>query len=178
MKFLVLSFCIFLFGSLLVARADTATNLINGHLVILQDGSLQPVDDSALDKIEYFALYYAAKWCPSCHTFTPKLVRFYNDYKPSHSNFELVFISEDNDSNAMLSYVKEMAMPWPVFKYNNLMHNGFGTFKAPGIESFGSDGIPDLVLVDASGKVLSDSYRNGKYAGPSMVIEDIKRMVH
>ena len=35
-------------------------------------------------------------------------------------------------------------------------------------------GIPCLVLVDAGGKVISDSYEGEKYLGPAKVIADIE----
>jgi len=34
-------------------------------------------------------------------------------------------------------------------------------------------GIPDLVVVDASGKVLADSFVGGKYVGPGRVLDDL-----
>lgn len=154
----------------------TIGKMVAGNLVALKDGSEQKVDDSILHPIKYFALYYSAQWCPPCEVFTPKLVKFYNDFKPSHPDFELIFISEDYDANAMLAYMKEMSMPWPAVNYDQLTHPR-GPFNGPGIEGFASKGIPDLVLVDATGKVLSDSYQKGESVGPEQVIDDIKTMV-
>jgi nucleoredoxin len=150
--------------------------MVAGNLFVLKDGSQQPVDDAALRPINYFAIYYSAQWCPPCHLFTPQLVKFYNDFKASHPDFELIFISEDNDANSMLAYMKEMSMPWPAFNFDQLTHP-HGTFKASGIESFVQSGIPYLVLLDATGKVLSDSTQNGQYVGPQPVVDDIKKMV-
>ena len=70
---------------------------------------------------------------------------------PAHPNFELIFVSEDHNEAAMLDYMKEMAMPWPAVRFGDLQHDGRGTFKGSGIEKYAGQGIPDLVLVDASG---------------------------
>jgi nucleoredoxin len=151
--------------------------LVEGNLVEFKDGDLQPVNDSTLIPIRYYAIYYSADWCPPCHTFSPKLVKFYNEFKPTHPNFQLVFISEDRNPKAMLGYMKEMAMPWPAVGYDNLLHAPTGTFKGPGIEAYAGPAIPDLVLVDATGRVLADSYQKDRYVGPESVIDDIKAMV-
>jgi thiol-disulfide isomerase/thioredoxin len=125
--------------------------------------------------VQYYAIYYSAQWCPPCHAFTPRLVSWYNKFKPAHPNFELIFVSEDRDEAAMLSYMKEMTMPWPAVRFSDLKHDG--GFKGSGIEKFAGDGIPDLVLLDAGGKVLSDSYQNGTYVGPEAVVEDINKLI-
>jgi nucleoredoxin len=160
------------------AASWTMGHLVSGNLVALKNGAMQPVDDSVIRPVKYFAVYYSASWCPPCHKFTPDLVKFYNDFKPSHPDFELIFVSEDTNAASMLGYMKEMSMPWLAANYDTLTHpHGSGTFKAPGIENFAGNGIPDLVLVDATGKVLSDSFQNGQYVGPDKVVTDIKAMV-
>jgi len=181
MKCVVLTgFCLLLSFSIVrpddASTTETIASLIDGKLVSPSGSSLDAPDPMATP-IKYYAIYYSAQWCPPCHRFTPKLVQFYNDFKPSHPNFELIFVSEDHDRDAMLAYIKEMSMPWPSVRYNALHHDGKGTFKGSGIEKFAGNGIPDLVLVDADGKVLSDSYRDGQYVGPEAVLEDIKKLV-
>jgi thiol-disulfide isomerase/thioredoxin len=153
------------------------------------------VDDAAMASIKYFAIYYGADWCPPCHAFTPKLVQFYNSFKPTHPDFELIFVSEDRSADALLVYMEELNMPWPAVRFNSLRHDGVGTFKGSGIEAFAGDTIPDLVLVDSNGQVLSDSYLeaqqlapagpdnpvpltvNRQYIGPNKVLDDIQAMV-
>jgi nucleoredoxin len=159
--------------------------MVRGNLLTLRDGVEQPVDDSAMGPVKYFAIYYSAQWCHTCRAFTPTLVKFYNDFKPSHPNFEIIFVSEDGDPNAMLGDMKGVSMPWPAVRYDALVHPDSApttppanTFKSPaGIESFANIGIPDLVLVDATGKVLSDSWNGTQWLGPWKVVADIKKMV-
>jgi nucleoredoxin len=180
MRPIILAACYLLLSSSHVFCDDSTptpiADLIKGKLV---DAKGHLLDDPASDAtpIKYYAIYYSAQWCPPCHRFTPLLVSFYNDFKPTHPDFELIFVSEDNNEDSMLAYMKEMSMPWPAIKYRYLKSDKNGGFKGPGIEQFVGDGIPDLVLVDANGKVLADSFENGQYVGPQKVIEAIKSQV-
>jgi nucleoredoxin len=151
------------------------------QLPVMLDGKLISADGTKTDTpgpaVQYYAVYYSAQWCPPCHAFTPKLVQWYNKFKPAHPNFELIFVSEDHNEGSMLDYMKEMAMPWPAVRFNELQHAGNGTFKGSQIEKFANTEIPDLVLVEASGKVLSDSFQGDQYLGPEAVVEDINKIV-
>jgi hypothetical protein len=159
-----------------IAAANwTVGKMVAGNLAVLKDGAEQPVDDPTLRTIKYFALYYCAGSIPNCEKFTPDLVKFYNGFKPSHPDFEVILISDDLDARTMLAYMKETAMPWPAVSYGQLTHPA--PSAATGIQSYGSADLPDLVLVDATGKVLSESHRDGKYVGPGAVVDDIKTMV-
>lgn len=149
------------------AATGPIARLIQGKLV---DASGTPVPAPGND-VQYYALYYSAAWCPPCHIFTPKLVAWYNKFKPSHPNFEIIFVSDDQGASAMLGYMKEMSMPWPAVQFSELTHNGTG------IEKYAGPGIPDLVLVDAGGKVLADSFNGNTYLGPASVVEAINRIV-
>jgi nucleoredoxin len=143
----------------------------DGHLIVMRDGKPQDLNAHTLAGVKYWAFYYSASWCPPCRAFTPSLVSFYHDFKPSHPDFELVFVNDDHAEDAMLSYMQDDSMAWPAIRYADL-HPG-----ALGVGKYCGDGIPCLVLVDANGKVLSDTNRNGQYVGPEMVVDDIKTMV-
>jgi len=67
--------------------------------------------------------------------------------------------------------MKHDKMEWPAVK--------FADIKSPDLnaEKYEGSGIPDLVLTDASGKVLSDSFNGQEYVGPYKVLDDIKKMV-
>jgi nucleoredoxin len=139
------------------------------HLVSLVDGNPKPVDASTLKDVKFWAFYYSASWCPPCRIFTPKLVDFYKQFKAKHPNFELIFVSQDQDEAAMLAYMKTDRMTWPAVRFDDIER-----VKA---NEYAGEGIPDLVLVDADGKVLSDSFHGSDYVGPDKVMDDIKSMV-
>jgi hypothetical protein len=60
-------------------------------------------------------------------------------------------------------------MTWPAVRFDDI-HD-------PDASRYCGTGIPDLVLVDADGKVLSDSFQGSEYLGPEHVVDDIRSMV-
>jgi nucleoredoxin len=139
------------------------------HLVTCNDGKFKSFDAATLKNVKYWAFYYSASWCPPCRAFTPKLVNFYKQFKPQHPNFELIFVNHDQSEDAMLAYMKKDAMSWPAVRFDDI--------DATKANQYCGEGIPDLVLVDAGGKVLSDSFNGSEYVGPYKVMDDIKSMV-
>lgn len=143
---------------------------LTGKLVRLAGTALQPVNASALAGVKYYGLYYSASWCGPCRRFTPGLVAAYRELKQAHPEFELVFISNDNSAGEMRDYMREDKMPWPALKYDLREHN-------PELLRYSGPGIPCLVLVDAGGRVLSDSYRGDDYIGPNHVLSETRKIL-
>lgn len=159
---------VFLFTLFLTSLTFAASPLkeLSGKLVT-RDG--KPYDVAQIDKADYVAIYFSAHWCPPCRKFTPKLVEFYNKVKPSHSNFELVFVSFDHSEKDMYSYMADMNMPWPALSYK-LTQSKDNPFK-----SYAGNGIPHLVFMDKTGKVIASSIENGQYVGPYKVLPTIEK---
>lgn len=116
----------------------------------------------------YTLFYFSAHWCPPCQIFSPKLVSFYNGKKVG-SNFEIIFVSSDYSADAMEDYMQELAMPWPAVKFSRIKDAGLSAYAGPG--------IPCLVLFDEAGNVLSHSYVNGSYVGPTRVLKDLEKLL-
>ena len=144
---------------------------LKGHLLVLDHGTPKEFDAGTLTGVKYWAFYYSASWCGPCQAFTPQLVDFYKWFKKSHPNFEVIFVGNDGDQEKMLAYMKADNMPWPTMKYPDLDKQGVS------VKKYFGPGIPDLVLTDENGKVLSDSFKGQEYLGPEHVIDDIKKMV-
>ena len=146
------------------SQSETSTvvaDLLKGDLVSWKNGSLARFDDEALGKKKLFALYFSAHWCAPCRKFTPQLVEFYNRVAPQHPEFEIVFVSYDRSPFGMETYMREM--PWPAIDFG----------KLPGKEAlkkYAGESIPCLVVLDASGKVIFDTYAGKKYIGPEKVL--------
>jgi thiol-disulfide isomerase/thioredoxin len=137
-----------------------------GDLVSWKNGSLARFDDETLAKKKLIALYFSAYWCGPCRQFTPQLVAFYNRVASQHPEFEIVFVSNDRSPVAMEAYMRDMQMPWPAIDFA----------KLPGksaLKKYAGDGIPCLVLLDASGKVVSDSFAGKKFIGPEKVLAEL-----
>ena len=141
-------------------------SLVKGDLISWHNGGLVRFDDEALEKKKLIALYFSAHWCPPCRKFTPQLVEYYNRVVPQHPEFEIIFVSFDRSQFAMETYMREANMPWPAIDFS----------KVPGkeaIQKYAGEGIPCLVLVDPSGKVISDSFAGKEYLGPTKVLTDL-----
>lgn len=143
---------------------------LSGKLVKLGGGGLQPVEDARLDGVKYYALYFSASWCGPCRQFTPGFVKFYREMKAKHPEFEVVFVSADRSAGDMAGYMKKDGMPWLAVKYDLVR-------TLPEIQRYSGPGIPCLVLVDAGGRVLSDSYDGDNYLGPGKVMKDMQRIL-
>jgi nucleoredoxin len=141
-----------------------------GKLVQLSGNMLQPVADSRLAGVKYFGLYYSASWCGPCRAFTPGFVDTYRQLKQKYPEFEVVFISADNSGGEMRDYMKADRMPWTALKYDLRERN-------PELLRYSGPGIPCLVLVDAAGRVLADSYNGDDYLGPGQALRETIRIL-
>jgi nucleoredoxin len=154
-----------------VSVPETFLGKFSGHLVVLNGNHAKPANPALLDGVKFVAFYYSASWCAPCRAFTPQLVEFYNSFKATHPNFELIFVDRDSDTDSMLDYMSGDKMPWPAVRFDDI-----NSRKLRATQFMGT-GIPCLVLVDDTGRVLSDSFVNGEYVGPSVVMDAIRQKV-
>ena len=166
----LLALALALAGFVTAAEPQDMATRLNGRLVALRGKSVVPFAAPDLPQAKYIALYYSAGWCGPCHQFTPDLVKFYNELKPKYPGFEIIFMSRDQGANAMEKYMAEMAMPWPAVRYSAVKSDR-------ALTKYAGPGIPDLVLVNEKGEVLSDSYAGKDYLGPHKVMNDLKRLL-
>ena len=146
---------------------------------MVQEGDqTKSFDDSTLQGVKYWAFYFSTSWCPDCKAFTPKLVSFYKEFKPENPNFELILVCEDKTEEPMLNYLKTEGMPWPALRFSDIWNRTQHAMK------YAARGIPNLVLVDENGKVLSSTYKGTEHLGSEeqilqsgKVMDDIKKLV-
>lgn len=117
------------------------------NLVRLSGNSVRRAADVA-KPAKYYVFYYSASWCGPCQQYTPSLVELYNKIKPNNPNFELVFVSRDQDEDSMEEYMKEKKMPWPALKLSAVE-------KFQKEFNHGVNGIPSVIVCDLEGKVVS-----------------------
>jgi len=146
--------------------AEAIAGAAKGNLVRLQNGNLVSCYDEELAPKHIYGLYFSAHWCGPCRKFTPQLVAYYNQIAHDHPEFEIIFVSADKSADGMAVYMRESGMPWPAIEYGKLAN-------VPTLQKYAGRAIPDLVIVDASGKILADSYVSGKYVGPARVLDDL-----
>lgn len=147
------------------APVGTVERALAGKLVSLQGDVVRPRAAERLAGAKFFAFYYSASWCGPCRAFTPELVDAYGKLRALYPEFEVVFVSSDQSPADMAGYMREARMPWPALAWDAKKTTREAT-------RYAGSGIPCLVLVDENGKVLSDSYRWGRYVGPDAVLDD------
>ncbi|KAK2974884.1 hypothetical protein RJ640_020799 [Escallonia rubra] len=111
-------------------------------------------------------IYFSANWYPPCQSFTQLLVDVYEQIKRTCSNFEIVFVSSDEDLDAFNEY--HACMPWPAIPFPDLES------KKALNRRFEVEGIPCLIILqpnsDGDDTVLHDGvelvYRYGVQAFP------------
>jgi nucleoredoxin len=138
---------------------------LEGKLVALEGGGLRPRESARLAGVKFFGIFFSAGWCGPCRRFTPELIDAYGKIRALYPEFEVVLVNRDKSPADMAAYVREEKMPWPALEWS-------AAASTREIMRYAGSGIPCLVLVDAEGKVLSDSYRWGRYVGPDAVLED------
>ena len=144
---------------------------LKGDLVTWHNGAVSRFDDSALENKKLFLIYFSAHWCNPCRLFTPGLVNYYNEMAAKHPEFDVIFVSRDKSTFGMETYMREANMPWPAIDYQKISAKVV-------INKYAGQGIPDLVLVDGSGKILADSYNGQQYVGPAKVLETLDKMLN
>ncbi|MEI6105960.1 MAG: thioredoxin-like domain-containing protein [Opitutae bacterium] len=150
------------------AWATPMQRLFAGKLVQYQNGKLGKVSVASLDDVKYYALYYSASWCGPCRQFTPGFVSTYRELKQAYPEFEVVFISADHSAADMLGYMREDKMAWPAVNFDQ---------REQKMVEYSGPGIPCLVLVDAKGKVLADTYHGDDYLGPQQALEATRKIL-
>jgi len=152
-----------------VAPTEMQRRLL-GRLVRLEQGVLKPFDIRKLRGVKFYGLMFSAGWCGPCREFAPQLLDSYRRLKEMYPEFELVLVSNDRSPADMLAYMREENMPWPAVKYSELGH-------IDSITRLEGPGIPCLVLVDADGNVLADSFKGRDYLGPDSVLDATWRVL-
>lgn len=157
-------------GAALSSASADIPGELDGKLVALRGHAALPFAAKDLPQEKYFALYFSAGWCGPCHQFTPQLVKFYQEMKPKHPEFEVIFMSRDESANEMEKYMAEMQMPWPGLRFNAAKTDRT-------LNKYCGPGIPCLVLLNAKGEILSDSFAGKTYLGPTKVMRDLEKIL-
>jgi len=138
---------------------------VRQHLQVLSNGKLIRYDPGARPEPRLYLVYFGAHWCGPCRRFSPDLVAAYKRLKQAAPDaFELIFISNDHDSDEQALYAREENMPWPVLNYSYV-----GSVKV--LDRWAGPGIPCLVVVSRDGEQIFNSYHGAEYVGPQLVLD-------
>lgn len=121
-------------------------DLLNQDKILCKDGGMEPAE-CTVDGKDFIGLYFTAHWCPPCRAFTPQLADWYT----KQSKAEIIFVSSDNDKESYQEYYGQM--PWKAMSFDPKLNEELR-------DRFGVQGIPTLVILDASsGELVTDEAR-------------------
>lgn len=98
-------------------------------------------------------LLFAANWYPPCRGFTQLLVGIYEELKSSVPQFEIVYVSSDEDLDAFNSYYENM--PWLAIPFSDL------ETKKTLNRKYDVEGIPCLVMLQPDDSKGDATLRDG-----------------
>jgi thiol-disulfide isomerase/thioredoxin len=112
----------------------------------LLDG--QPFNQAALAGKVVLVDFWAT-WCGPCVAEVPNMLEQYEKYHAQ--GFEVVGVSLDEDRDAVVQFVKEKKIPWPILHERA---EGAG-WQHPLATFYGITGIPQMILIGRDGKVIT-----------------------
>ncbi|CEM09946.1 unnamed protein product [Vitrella brassicaformis CCMP3155] len=97
-------------------------------------------------------LYFSANWCPPCKQFTPVLAEAYKRFKEEGKDFEVIFVSNDEDASKFYEYFGS-SMPWLAIPYGDSKRRSLLQSELE-VAS-----LPTLVLLDENRQIITKQGR-------------------
>ena len=119
---------------------------LEGKLVSCLSGRPEPLDTNALPKVP--GVSARLEPCPITRGFAPKLVRFYDEMKPKHPDFEVVWLMTESQEDTA-KFAKELGFSWRAVDYDTQP-------RVPTVNNFIDGKLPQLIVMDRSGRVLAN----------------------
>jgi len=123
---------------------------LDGKLINSVTGRPEPLDPAA--KPHYIVFYRGSSTCPITRKFTPTLIRYYQQMKPRHPEFEIVWMMTESPEDTG-KFARELGFSWRAVTYEN-------EARLYSINSAISGLLPQLIVVDPSGKILANGWQN------------------
>ncbi|KAH0455131.1 hypothetical protein IEQ34_017055 [Dendrobium chrysotoxum] len=118
-------------------------SLGNRDFLISPSGSKVSVEELEGKTI---GLYFGANWYAKCEKFTPLLTEVYQKLKEQGTEFEVVFVSCDEDQSSFEQF--HGTMPWVAIPFGDLQSRKILN------QRYDIEGIPSLVILSPNGQLL------------------------
>jgi len=115
---------------------------------IRNDGSKE--EGSTL-KGRKLAIYASASWCGPCQQFTPKLKDVYTKTKQDGKDWEVIYLSGDNNEASMMNYFQKQ--PWLAVPFED------SETRSGLMSHFGIRGYPTMIMLDEDLNVTNKGLR-------------------
>jgi hypothetical protein len=119
---------------------------LEGKLVSSVNGRPEPLDTNALPR--YIVFLRGSSTCPITRGFTPTLVRFYEEEKSKHRDFEVVWLMTETQADTS-KFARELGFSWRALDYDSQP-------AVPTVNRYIDGKLPQLIVMDRSGKVLAN----------------------
>jgi len=123
---------------------DRVLGELQGKLINSVTDKPEPLDAQAPPK--YLVFCRGSSTCPYTHKFAPTLVKYYNEMKPKHPEFEIIWIMTESPADTG-KYAKETGFSWRAIEYES-------TGSMPGVSKPIDGRLPQLIVMDLNGRVL------------------------
>jgi thiol-disulfide isomerase/thioredoxin len=123
---------------------DTQSSLVEA----LKDAQLLGCTPEELEEQlegKLVGLYFTAKWCAPCRSFSPKLVAFRNE---NAERFQFVMMSQDEDLASQEAYMEHAKFNAPAVRFDD-------PFIAQCARQFQVGGIPTLIVFNTKGEYIT-----------------------
>jgi len=121
---------------------------LDGKLINAATGAAAPLKADAMPR--YYVIYHAARWCPYTQKFTPGLLKLYQEMKPKHPEFEVIYVPVEKSAAELQTYAKEVNFPWPAVDFNK--KNQLAVLGWV----LGHSSTPELGVFDRFGNIIID----------------------
>jgi hypothetical protein len=123
---------------------------LEGKLVNSVTDKPEPLDPKSLPR--YLVFYRGSSTCPITRKVTPTLIKYYQETKPQHPEFEIIWVMTESPEDTG-KFARELGFSWRAVTYES-------TPSMPTVNGPINGLLPQLIVMDRSGRVLVNALQN------------------